>query len=229
MVKRNWKAAGSWTKKMFLALGMGLCIAGMGTFPSHAAGQQVGTVAGHPIFDNTFNGVDIEDGSDTTLTKRGVSFAAKYDPRTTKKVSNRVEDQGNTNTCWAFSTIAAIEGNLIKKGYENENVNLSENHLAYFFYNRTTDPVGYTAGDANLNTNSTWVMNGGTLQGTALALATWSGVVKETTSEDDAGGAYSPKALAASACYRSDYKVANTYFFNYSCLLYTSPSPRDTR
>lgn len=216
MVKRNWKAAGSWTKKMFLALGMGLCIAGMGTFPSHAAGQQVGTVAGHPIFDNTFNGVDIEDGSDTTLTKRGVSFAAKYDPRTTKKVSNRVEDQGNTNTCWAFSTIAAIEGNLIKKGYENENVNLSENHLVYFFYNRTTDPVGYTAGDANLNTNSTWVMNGGTLQGTALALATWSGVVKETTSEDDAGGAYSPKALAASACYRSDYKVANTYFFNYS-------------
>lgn len=216
MVKRNWKAAGSWTKKMFLALGMGLCIAGMGTFPSHAAGQQVGTVAGHPIFDNTFNGVDIEDGSDTTLTKRGVSFAAKYDPRTTKKVSNRVEDQGNTNTCWAFSTIAAIEGNLIKKGYENENVNLSENHLAYFFYNRTADPVGYTAGDANLNTNSTWVMNGGTLQGTALALATWSGVVKETTSEDDAGGAYSPKALAASACYRSDYKVANTYFFNYS-------------
>lgn len=216
MVKRNWKAAGSWTKKMFLALGMGLCIAGMGTFPSHAAGQQVGTVAGHPIFDNTFNGVDIEDGSDTTLTKRGVSFATKYDPRTTKKVSNRVEDQGNTNTCWAFSTIAAIEGNLIKKGYENENVNLSENHLAYFFYNRTADPVGYTAGDANLNTNSTWVMNGGTLQGTALALATWSGVVKETTSEDDAGGAYSPKALAASACYRSDYKVANTYFFNYS-------------
>ena len=216
MVKRNWKAAGSWTKKMFLALGMGLCIAGMGTFPSHAAGQQVGTVAGHPIFDNTFNGVDIEDGSDTTLTKRGVSFAAKYDPRTTKKVSNRVEDQGNTNTCWAFSTIAAIEGNLIKKGYENENVNLSENHLAYFFYNRTADPVGYTAGDANLNTNSTWVMNGGTLQGTALALATWSGVVKETTSEDDAGGAYSPKALAASACYRSDYKVANTYFFNSS-------------
>lgn len=216
MVKRNWKAAGSWTKKMFLALGMGLCIAGMGTFPSHAAGQQVGTVAGHPIFDNTFNGVDIEDGSDTTLTKRGASFAAKYDPRTTKKVSNRVEDQGNTNTCWAFSTIAAIEGNLIKKGYENENVNLSENHLAYFFYNRTADPVGYTAGDTNLNTNSTWVMNGGTLQGTALALATWSGVVKETTSEDDAGGAYSPKALAASACYRSDYKVANTYFFNYS-------------
>lgn len=216
MVKRNWKAAGRWTKKMFLALGMGLCVAGMGTFPSHAAGQQVGTVAGHPIFDNTFNGVDIEDGSDTTLTKRGVSFAAKYDPRTTKKVSNRVEDQGNTNTCWAFSTIAAIEGNLIKKGYENENVNLSENHLAYFFYNRVTDPVGYTAGDANLNTNSTWVMNGGTLQGTALALATWSGVVKESTSEDDAGGAYSPKALAANACYKSDYKVANTYFFNYS-------------
>lgn len=216
MVKRNWKAAGSWTKKTLLTLGIGLCIAGMGAFPSQAASQKVGTVAGHPIFDNEFCGAEIEDGSDTTLTRRAASFAAKYDPRTTKKVSNTVEDQGNTNTCWAFSTIAAIESNLIKKGYENENVNLSENHLAYFFYNRATDPVGYTAGDANLNTNSTWAMNGGTLQGTALTLATWSGVVKETTSEDDAGGAYSPKALAASACYKSDYKVANTYFFNYS-------------
>ncbi len=216
MVEKNWKAAGSWMKKTLLALGIGVCIAGMGAVPSQAASRQVGTVAGHPIFDNEFYGADIEDGNDSALTKRGASFAAKYDPRITKKVSKRMEDQGNTNTCWAFSTIAAIEGNLIKKGYENENVNLSENHLAYFFYNRATDPVGYTAGDANLNTGSTWAMNGGTLQGTALALATWSGVVKETTSEDDASGAYSPKALAASACYKSDYKVANTYFFNYS-------------
>lgn len=91
MVKRNWKAAGSWTKKMFLALGMGLCIAGMGTFPSHAAGQQVGTVAGHPIFDNTFNGVDIEDGSDTTLTKRGVSFATKYDQEPQKRYQTELK------------------------------------------------------------------------------------------------------------------------------------------
>lgn len=216
MVKRNWKAAANWTKRTLLTLGLGLCIAGMGVFPSYAASKQVGTVAGHPIFDNELWGTEISDGGDTTLTRRGASFATKYDPRTTKMVSKRVEDQGSTNTCWAFSTIAAIEGNLIKKGYENENVNLSENHLAYFFYNRATDPIGYTAGDTNLNRNSTWVMNGGTLQGTALALSTWSGVVKETVLEDDASGQYSPKALPASDCYKSDYKVANTYFFNYN-------------
>lgn len=200
-------------KKMFLALGVGVCVSGMLNVPSYAAAKQVGTFEGHPLFDNQMSDVEITDGGTDSITMRGVSYAPKYDPRTIHMVSQRVEDQGFTNTCWSFATIAAIEANLIKKGYEDENVNLSENHLAYFFYNREKDPIGYTAGDKNLNTGSSWSMNGGTLYGTALSLATWSGVVKETSSEDDADGAYSPKALPKTDCYKSDYRVVNTYFY----------------
>lgn len=186
-----------------------------GSFPSKAA-EQVGIFAGHPIFDNEFGGVYIEEGGSTSgITRRGASFDAKYDPRLTGGVSSRVEDQGQYNTCWAFSSIAAIECNLIKKGYENSSVNLSENHLAYFFYNRQTDPVGYTAGDKNKNTFNTWSQNGGTIQGTALALTTWSGVVKESASEDDKDGVYVPRELSAGDCYKGDYRVMGTYFYNY--------------
>lgn len=203
-------------KKAFLTLGMGVCIAGMLNIPSHAAAKQIGTFEGHPLFDNPISDVVITDGGANGIVKRGAPFAATYDPRTNQMVGSRIEDQGNTNTCWAFATIAAIESNLIKKGYEDASVNLSENHLAYFFYNRETDPVGYTAGDKNCNTGSNWYMNGGTLYGTALSLTTWAGVVRETASEDNAEGYYSPKALSASDCYKSDYRVANTYFYNYS-------------
>lgn len=213
MRKKNGFNMCRWIKRSMLFVGIGLCMAG--SFPSKAA-EQVGTFAGHPIFDNEFGGVYIEEGGSTSgITRRSTSFATKYDPRLTGEVSNRVEDQGLYNTCWAFSTIAAIECNLIKKGYEDSSVNLSENHLAYFFYNRQTDPVGYTAGDKNKNKYSIWSQNGGTIHGTALALTTWSGVVKESTSEDDENGAYVPRELSAGDCYKGDYRVMGTYFYNY--------------
>lgn len=199
-------------KKGIIALGIGFCIAGLNT--PVAMAEQTGTVDGHPIFDNVFEGVEIDDSSKNALTNRGASYAVKYDPRTAGKVT-KIEDQGNSNNCWAFSTIAAIESNLVKKGYANSTLNLSENHLAYFFYNRQTDPLGYTAGDYNRNLTTSWDQNGGNLQGTALALTTWAGVVKETASEDDSKGAYAAKSLPASDCYKSDYRVKNVYFYNY--------------
>lgn len=201
-------------KKSILLFGIGLYVAGMGSSAVLAA-EQTGTCAGHPVFDNHFVGVEIDDSSQNSVSKRGGSFPTKYDPRQTGMVT-KIEDQGNYNTCWAFSTIAAIECNIIKKGYADSSLNLSENHLAYFFYNRQADPLGYTTGDVNMNVKDTWDQNGGTLQGTAVSLTTWAGVVNETVPEDDGQGAYKPSPLSATDCYKSDYKVKNVYFYNYN-------------
>lgn len=215
MKKRQFSLWKKNVKKGILLFGIGFYIAGVGSSAVLAA-EQTGTCAGHPVFDNHFVGVEIDDNSQNMISRRGGSFSTKYDPRQTGMVT-KIEDQGNYNTCWAFSTIAAIECNIIKKGYADSSLNLSENHLAYFFYKRQTDPLGYTKGDVNMNVHGTWDQNGGTLQGTALSLTTWSGVVNETVPEDDGQGAYKPiEPLPATDCYKSDYKVKNVYFYNYN-------------
>ena len=201
-------------KKGIMALGVGASLIGFGS-PAVQAAERTGEFEGRPLFDNHFDGIEIDGSTGNELQRRGASYAKKFDPRTTNTVT-QIEDQGDTNTCWAFATIAAIESNLIKKGYTDNSINLSENHLAYFFYNRQTDPLGYTADDKNLNLMDDWVDNAGTLDAAALSLATWSGVVKETSSEDNASGGYNPKALPAGDCYKRDYVVKNVYYYDYN-------------
>lgn len=199
-------------RKAMLGLGIGVLTLGLFSGTVYAKDLDALNVTIDP---DTYQGVHVEDvGSSVSIQRRGATYPSVYDPRLTGKVSSRVENQGAYSNCWAFAAVAAMESNIIKKGYANSSLNLSENHLTYFFYNRTTDPVGYTKGDYNMAT-SYWPDNGGTVQGTALSLATWSGTVKETTSEDDSKGWYSPQSLEDSLCYKSDYRVASTYFYNY--------------
>lgn len=53
-----------------------------------------------------------------------------------------VRDQGQTGTCWAHGTIGAMEADLIQDKKETTEVDLSEWHLAYYFYNPYKDPKG---------------------------------------------------------------------------------------
>ena len=196
-----------------LLLGLGISLFG-GKTPEVSAAELTGeSFAGFPLYDNHFEGVELDKDTTETIVKRGVATASAYDPRETGVTA--IENQGSTNTCWAFSAIAAMECNIIKKGYADASLNLSENHLAYFFYNRTSDAIGYTKGDKNESLGRLWAFNGGSLQGAAISLTTWAGVVEETASEDDANGAYTPKELAANKCYDRDYVVNSTYFYDY--------------
>lgn len=215
MMKWKIKNINKVIKRTMLAFGFMACVGITGTTEVFAAEKTGKTIEGHPIYDNNFEGTEILEGEASNLVKRGAIYPAKYDPRLSQAVTG-IEDQGDTNSCWAFSIISAIESNLIKKGYATNTINLSENHLAYFFYNRVTDKLGYTAGDYNRNISGVWWDQGGTIEGAALHLMTGSGVVKQTTSEDDAKGEYAPAVLAPSECYKSDYTVKSAYFYNYS-------------
>lgn len=152
---------------------------------------------------------EIHDGGDNaSVTKRGAVYPARYDARDNGWVTS-VKNQGNYESCWSFSSLAAIETNLIKNGRADASIDLSENQFAYFFYNRQPDKLGYTVGDYNTISGGDYLSAGGTLQGAGLALATWAGVTTE---------ARSPYMTIpdASLCYAADYSVRNVYLYNYS-------------
>lgn len=109
-----------------------------------------------------------------------------------------VKSQIIDGPCWAFSAIAMAESAMIGQGMGLE-PDFSEEHLAYFFYNRQNDPLGNTAGDKN---TASWTGNdyksvGGNLQLASKFLSTWSGAASEvmfpystSSSGLDAGSAY---------------------------------------
>lgn len=151
--------------------------------------------------------VDIYDYDANNLARRGAVLPAQYDARQNNWVTS-VKDQGNYETCWAFASIAAIESNLLKNGKATIDIDLSENQFAYFFYNRQTDKLKYTAGDYNNNLIGNYLTGGGTLQGSGIALATWAGVTTEARSPY-------PTVPSPSLCYAADYSVKNVYLYSY--------------
>lgn len=165
----------------------------------------------HPVCDNWLEPAKIYDYTNRNegLNRLGAPFASSYDARTINGVS-AVKDQGNYNTCWSFASIAAMECNLIKKGYADASIDLSENQFAYFFYNRQPDRLGFTTGDRNYGSKD-WSQNGGSLMGSGLALSTWAGVTTE---------AMSPyvSTPSPSLCYQSDYSVQSVYFYSYDAV-----------
>ena len=186
---------------------------------TEAVDNSAQNIGNHPISENWLEPVEITDGKTASAVRRGSAvYAAKYDPRNVNGVAkvSAVRNQGNYETCWAFSLIAAMESNLIKKGYADASIDLSENQFAYFFYNRQTDKLGYTAGDynncgfdASLQYGKyAWAQNGGTLQGAAISLATWASATTESRSKYIS---IPDKSL----CYQHDYSVDDVKFYNY--------------
>ena len=151
-----------------------------------------------------------EDDSVPTILKRGEPYASTFDSRE-KGWITAVKDQGNYETCWSFATAAVIEANLIKNGFASSDIDISENSIAYFFYNRETDNLGYTKGDYNMIARSgyDYLTASGTLQGTGIALTTGAGIHTEIQSP------YLTKP-SSSLCYAGDYVVKNMYLYNYN-------------
>lgn len=156
----------------------------------------------HPVYD----GDEVEEGG---LALYG-ALPAKYDPRNVngKCMVPAVRNQANHNTCWAFAAIGAMECNLIKKGYADSSIDLSENQFAYFFYHRQPDRLKNTEGDYNL-TRKAWDQAGGTLYGSGIAMSTWAGATMESVSP------YFTGSVDNSLAYRHDYSVQNVIYYPY--------------
>ena len=58
-----------------------------------------------------------------------------------------VKDQGSTNLCWAYSSVAASEASIVRSGLKKlEEVNLNPTAAAYRVNNRGEDPLRNTSG-----------------------------------------------------------------------------------
>lgn len=59
-----------------------------------------------------------------------------------------VKDQGSTNLCWAYSSIAASEASIVRSGLKPlDEINLNPTAAAYRVSNRGNDPLGNTSGN----------------------------------------------------------------------------------
>jgi len=98
-----------------------------------------------------------------------------------------LRNQNPYGTCWAFAAIGACEANLIRKGLADTNIDLSESHLAYFFYNKAVnvgDLRGNTVGDYNrCDAFTNYLDAGGNTYMTMWHLAGWAGVTSESRSD----------------------------------------------
>lgn len=107
------------------------------------------------------------------------TFAASY--RNTNLPA--VRNQNPYGSCWAFSAIACLEANMIKKGLANTSIDLSERHLIYYGNYSAKDPLGNDGGDSLYfnSSNYTDVLNaGGNNYLSRNALMNWKGAVPES-------------------------------------------------
>lgn len=106
------------------------------------------------------------------------TLEARYVPETLPVVRN----QGSFGTCWAFSSVALAELDLLQN--HATQADLSELQLSYFTYHSATekDPLGGTCNDSNkLYSGYNFAQVGGNLLFSSRALANWVGYVDETS------------------------------------------------
>ena len=103
-----------------------------------------------------------------------------------------LRNQNPLGTCWAFATIAALEGDLIHDGNADTSVDLSELHLAYFSYHDTYDEKGCNNGDSISVYGVNYQDHGGTCNLTINSLSNMIGPVEESVVPYSLADGYSP-------------------------------------
>ena len=129
-----------------------------------------------------------------------------------------LRNQGGDGTCWAFAAVGASESGLISRGLAGTGIDLSERHLAYYFYEKGAvgDTLGGTTGDYNRvlgGANYNYMNRGGNSMYTMWHLASWAGLVDE--SKAPYGGITTALPKTTADIYGSDiYHLQNAYIVN---------------
>ena len=77
------------------------------------------------------NGEEAEIDEEMLSTASESVIPAKFDSRELGNVT-AVKDQNPLGSCWSFAFVAAAESSLVSQGYADNNIDLSEAHLAWF-------------------------------------------------------------------------------------------------
>lgn len=139
---------------------------------------------------------------------RGI-LPARYDSRSKGYVTS-VKDQASWGACWAFGALAAGESSMLKKGIAGSTIDLSEMHLAYFFFQCPQDPLWLTAGDTvRNNTGEHYLNTGGNNLFTMFALSKWLGPISESLMPYG-----NTSAISQAYAYRDTAHLQNARFVN---------------
>ena len=103
-----------------------------------------------------------------------------------------IRNQSPFGTCWAFSTIAAAEADLIHDGIYDTSVDLSELHLAYYNYHDFYDEKVCNIGDTVRLNGADYLNAGGSPTYGTLDLANLIGPVQEADVPYSLGRSYQP-------------------------------------
>ena len=114
---------------------------------------------------------------------KGAETQEKYDSRDYDYIS-AIRNQNPFGTCWAFATIGALEANAVKKGYEANKIDLSEQAVAYLTYHSQNDPLGLTPKEGvkpnySSDNEGKYMNFGGSSLYAGLMLMNWEGPIEE--------------------------------------------------
>lgn len=97
-----------------------------------------------------------------------------------------IKDQGSTNLCWAYSSVAASEASILRSGIvpseTAKTLNLSPTAAAYRVANRRSDPLGNTDGELTAGDFTAFAGNPGKI---ATLFSLWWGPVSGTSAAVD--------------------------------------------
>ncbi len=156
---------------------------------------------------------DVEIPKDSSLARAQSTLATTYDSRDYGYITP-VKQQGNWGVCWSFATQAVLEAAAIKCGLKTT-ADFSENHFAYFFYNRENDPKGLTSQDKTIigTAGKNYLTIGGNTWLSAMALSGYMGAADERVSAYS-GNSIPQRPAVGTAYTKNEVVLKSATFFN---------------